>query len=111
MVREIGVPLLFGTDEIERGSPRPLLQLGVHLDPGGATAAVYRKIQLVPFGEFVPFKSLLFFVEPLVGRSASSRPAGGDDAADGRAHGADGDLLRGGLSVADPRGVRRAASC
>ena len=36
------------------------------LDPTGAVAAVYRKIQLVPFGEYVPLRALLFFVQPLV---------------------------------------------
>jgi apolipoprotein N-acyltransferase len=34
--------------------------------PDGKTAAVYRKIHLVPWGEFIPMKRLLFFVSPLV---------------------------------------------
>jgi len=66
LVRESGVPLLFGTDEVERGSPDRFFNSAFVLDPTGAVAAVYRKMQLVPFGEFVPLKDLLFFVSPLV---------------------------------------------
>jgi apolipoprotein N-acyltransferase len=66
LVRESGVPLLFGTDEVERGSPDRFYNSAFVLDPSGAVAAVYRKMQLVPFGEFVPLKGLLFFVSPLV---------------------------------------------
>jgi apolipoprotein N-acyltransferase len=66
LVRESGVPLLFGTDEIERGSPDRFYNSAFVLDPTGAVAAVYRKMQLVPFGEYVPLRHLLFFVSPLV---------------------------------------------
>lgn len=66
LVRESGVPLLFGTDEVERGRPDKYYNSAFVLDPTGAVAAVYRKMQLVPFGEFVPLKQLLFFVAPLV---------------------------------------------
>ncbi|MET0215970.1 MAG: apolipoprotein N-acyltransferase [Vicinamibacterales bacterium] len=66
LVRETGTPLLFGTDEIERGSPDRYYNSAFMLDPAGATAAVYRKMFLVPFGEYVPFGDLLTFVAPLV---------------------------------------------
>jgi apolipoprotein N-acyltransferase len=66
LVREVNRPLLFGTDEIERGSPDRYYNSAFVLDRAGATAAVYRKMQLVPFGEYVPLRTLLFFVSPLV---------------------------------------------
>jgi apolipoprotein N-acyltransferase len=65
-VQEIGVPLLFGTDEVELGSPPRYYNSAFVLDSSGATSAVYRKVYLVPFGEYVPFSALLTFVGPLV---------------------------------------------
>ena len=66
LVRDIGTPLLFGTDEIERDATDRAYNSAFMLAPDGSVAAVYRKMQLVPFGEFVPLRSLLFFVSPLV---------------------------------------------
>ena len=66
MVRTLGVPLLLGSDETEDGNPPKHYNAAFMLDTRGATAAVYRKIHLVPFGEYVPFQQLLFFVGPLV---------------------------------------------
>ena len=66
MVRQLGRPLLLGSDEFEQSDPPRHYNSAFMLDTGGATAAVYRKIQLVPFGEYVPFQRLLFFVGPLV---------------------------------------------
>jgi apolipoprotein N-acyltransferase len=66
LVRQSGKPLLLGSDEIEPGPKAHYYNSAFVLDEGGATAAVYRKIHLVPFGEYVPFQRLLFFVGPLV---------------------------------------------
>jgi apolipoprotein N-acyltransferase len=66
LVGETRTPLLFGTDEIERGTPPKYFNSAYILDETGATAAVYRKMFLVPFGEYVPFGTLLTFVGPLV---------------------------------------------
>ncbi len=66
LVRGLGKPLLLGSDEIEDADPPRTYNSAFMLDTHGTTAAVYRKIQLVPFGEYVPFQRLLFFVGPLV---------------------------------------------
>jgi apolipoprotein N-acyltransferase len=66
LVTELRTPVLFGTDEIERGSPAKYYNSAFILDEMGATSAVYRKVFLVPFGEYVPFGTVLTFVSPLV---------------------------------------------
>ena len=106
------MPLLLGSDEIEPGDPPQYFNAGFMLDTGGATAAVYRKMHLVPFGEYVPFQQLLFFVGPLVeavaafsaGTRVTMLPVEGP-------HGQHGDLLRGDLSGAKREAVLKAARC
>ncbi len=68
LAAEVRVPILFGSDQIVRG-PKPRLYNAAFLvTPQGEVAAVYRKIQLVPFGEFVPLQAWLTFVSPIVDR-------------------------------------------
>ena len=54
------VYLFFGNDDRERGDDgRGRIYVGAKLlDPAGAVVARYRKIQLVPFGEYVPLQPL-----------------------------------------------------
>ena len=47
------------------------------MSPEGRTAGVYRKQHLVPFGEYVPLKTLLFFVGPLVEAVSDFSPGTG----------------------------------
>jgi apolipoprotein N-acyltransferase len=66
LAREVGVPLLIGSEQLVRDPAPRLYNAAFQLAPDGVTAAIYRKIHLVPFGEYVPFRRWLFFVSPLV---------------------------------------------
>jgi apolipoprotein N-acyltransferase len=76
LAQEVDVPILFGSDQIERGPTPRLYNAAFLVTPQGKTAAVYRKIHLVPFGEYIPLKSWLFFVSPLVESLAEFAPGG-----------------------------------
>lgn len=64
--RATGTTLLFGSDQVERGTPPRYYNSAFLVGPDGWTRGVYRKVHLVPFGEYVPLKDLLFFAGPLV---------------------------------------------
>ena len=75
LARELRVPMLFGSEQVERsGQAVRLFNAGFMLNAEGHTAAVYHKIHLVPFGEYIPFKQWLYFVSPLVERVAEFAP-------------------------------------
>ena len=76
MVREVArqarVTILLGSDQVDwraeggRRIPDKYYNSAFVVRPDGSTAGAYRKMHLVPFGEYVPLKELLFFAGPLV---------------------------------------------
>jgi apolipoprotein N-acyltransferase len=65
LARQARVPILLGSDQIERGTPPRLFNSAFLIGSDGGTAGVYRKMHLVPFGEYVPMQNWLFFAAPL----------------------------------------------
>jgi apolipoprotein N-acyltransferase len=66
LARDTQAWLLIGSDEFERGAPPVSYNAAFLVGPDGRTRGVYRKVHLVPFGEYVPLRRLLFFAAPLV---------------------------------------------
>ena len=66
IARETKVPILVGSDEVVHDSPPKYYNAAFLVGPDGADHGTYRKMHLVPFGEYVPLKSLLFFAARLV---------------------------------------------
>jgi apolipoprotein N-acyltransferase len=66
LARESQTTFLIGSDQVERGSPPRYFNSAFLIQPNGAVADTYRKMHLVPFGEYVPFKNVFTFASPLV---------------------------------------------
>lgn len=59
-----GVPVVFGSDEVV--GPEEFYNAAFVMDAGGEIRGSYRKMQLVPFGEYIPVRRVLFFADSLV---------------------------------------------
>jgi len=74
LVRQTGITLLFGSDQMEHSKPPLYFNSAFMIRRDGSTSGVYRKMHLVPFGEYVPLKRLLFFVDRLVESAGDFTP-------------------------------------
>ena len=72
LARQAHVAILLGSDQIgwrtRNGQlvPDKYYNSAFLVRPDGTTAGYYRKMHLVPFGEYVPMKQVFFFAAPLV---------------------------------------------
>jgi len=81
LAQQARVSILFGSDQFVRGAngaPTTFYNSAFMVRPDGTTGGVYRKMHLVPFGEYVPMQKMLFFAAPLV--QAVSDFSAGDEA-------------------------------
>lgn len=67
LVAEIKTPILFGSPAFQRTETKiSLFNRAYLLSSTAEVLAYYDKMQLVPFGEYVPFHNVLFFLDKLV---------------------------------------------
>jgi len=66
LAQQLNVPLLIGSDQIVHGAETHYYNAAFMIRPDGSEGGVYRKIHLVPFGEYVPARHLFFFMSRIV---------------------------------------------
>jgi apolipoprotein N-acyltransferase len=66
LARRLNVPVLIGSDQIVHGGETKYYNAAFLIRPDGSEGGVYRKMHLVPFGEYVPARHLFFFMSRIV---------------------------------------------
>ena len=80
VARQEGAWLLFGSPAYEREGKNISFHNSAYLlSPDGSVSGRYDKVHLVPFGEYVPLRRILFFIDKLVVGAGDFRP--GDEIA------------------------------
>ena len=65
LARESGTHLLVGSPDAEMASPPRYFNSAFHVAPDRGIVGKYDKIHLVPFGEYIPLRPILGFVDKL----------------------------------------------
>jgi apolipoprotein N-acyltransferase len=68
------VPFVIGSDQIVREPALQYFNSAFLVSDDGSTGGVYQKMHLVPFGEYVPARNLLFFAGRLVASVSDFSP-------------------------------------
>ena len=83
LARRRDVQLLIGSDQWEQATPPRIYNAAFLINADGTTGGVYRKVHLVPFGEYVPLKRAAVFRQAagrgglgLLARHRGQHPAG-----------------------------------
>ena len=75
LARTTRTSMVIGTDQFEADAAgNRIYNSAVMVGEDGSSRGTYRKMQLVPFGEYVPLKKLLFFVGTLVEKVSDFSP-------------------------------------